>query len=186
MKVNKENFGWIFSCVMLAIALVVSIILGYTGYYFKTQSSYNTDMKVGDSLQLDIRKNQANSISVNLDGSYLPGQKIKQDISVKNLELEEEIYIRVKVFIYSTENNIIELKIEPSLNWKENLDDGYYYYNQSLLPQNKTMLTNNLLLDENQSLLSSKKYIVTFLCESMASKENAESLWNIDYSTFFA
>lgn len=185
MKVSKENFGWIFSCVALGIALVISIILGYSGFYFKNTGSYVADLKLGDVIQLDMRKNQAGSISVNLDGSFLPGDKLDQEINIKNLEVEDEIYLRAKIYIYSAESKIINIGISPSANWKYNADDGYYYYSSPLAPQNKTNLSSYIVLDENDHLYSNKKYIVTLLAESFSDKTMAQNLWNIDFSTFF-
>lgn len=185
MKVSKDNFGWIFLCVTLAIGLIISVILGFSGFYFKNSSSLSLDLKLGDYLQLDVRKNQASSLSVNIDGSYLPNEKLKQDLFVKNLEVDDEVYIRAKVYIFSSENRVINVNAQISSNWKYNLQDGYYYYNGSLSPQNKATFASDLILDENGDLYSDKKYILTFLVESLADKTQAENLWEIEYSTFF-
>ena len=186
MKVSKDNFGWIFSCVALAIALVISIIMGYTGFYYRNTGTYSTDIKLGDNLQLDLRANQSNSMSVNIDGSFLPGDKLKQELNIKNLDLEKEIYVRAKIFIYSTESKIINVDIIPSTNWKYNLQDGYYYFANALAPQNKTNLARYIVLDESETLQSNKKYIVTVLAENFTDLATAQNIWNVDFSTFFA
>lgn len=185
MKVSKENFGWIFLSIALAIGLIVSVVLGFSGFYFRNSSSLSPDLKLGDYLQLDVRKDQANSLSVNVDGSYLPNEKLKQDLFVKNLEVDDEVYIRAKIYIFSSENNIINVKVNLAPNWKYNLQDGYYYYNSPLPPQNKATFASDLILDEKGQLYSNKKYIMTFLVESLSQKTQAENLWNVNYSTFF-
>lgn len=185
MKVSKENFGWIFSCVALAVGLIISVILGFTGFYYRNTGSFSTDLKLGDSLQLEMRKNQANSMSVNIDGSFLPGEKLKQDLFVKNLELETDVYLRAKIYIFSTESKIINVNVDLAPNWKYNLQDGYYYYNGYLAPQNKATFASNIILDENEELYSNKKYILTVLAESLDDKNVAQTLWDIDFSTFF-
>lgn len=185
MKVSKENFGWIFSCVALAVGLIISIILGFTGMYCQNASTFLNDLKLGDNLQLEMRENQANSMSVNIDGSYLPNEKLKQDLFVKNFELEKDIFLRAKVYIFSTESKIINVGIDLAPNWKYNLQDGYYYYNGALAPQNKTILASNIIIDESAQLFSSKKYILTVLAESLSDKNQAENLWKIDFSSFF-
>lgn len=185
MKVSKDNFGWIFLSVALTIGLIISVILGFSGFYFKNSSSLSLDLKLGDYLQLDIRKNQANSLSVNVDGSYLPNQKLKQDLFVKNLEVNDGVYLRAKVYIFSSENRIVNVNVDLAPNWKYNLQDGYYYYNRILQPQNKATFASDLILDENGDLYSDKKYILTFLVESLKDETQAETLWGIDYSTFF-
>lgn len=185
MKVSKENFGWIFSCILLSLALITSVILGFGGFYYQNTNSFVCDLKVGDSLQLEMRGNEANSMSLNIDGSYLPNQKIKQDLFVKNLELDEDIYLRAKAYIFSSQGRIINVNVDLGVNWKYNLQDGYYYYNAPLSPQNKSIFASSILLDENNTLVSSKKYIFTMLCESLTSLSDVQKLWKVDYSTFF-
>lgn len=185
MKINKDNFGWIFSCVILSIGLILSIIMGITGFYYRNTFSSTTDLKLGEALQVEARGNQANSISVNLDGSFLPGERIRQDLIVKNLELDDEIFLRAKLYIYSTENRVVNLNVDLSPNWKYNLQDGYYYFNGGLSPQGRTLLASNIIIDENDDLVSNKKYIMTLLVEGFSEKEDAERVWKVDFSTFF-
>lgn len=183
MKVNKANFGWIFLCVVLVFGIIISIILGFSG--IKSSSSLIPNLKLGDYLQLDVRGNQANALSVNVEGSYLPGEKLKQDLFVKNLEVDNEVYIRGKIYIFSSENNIVDVGVELSPNWKYNLQDGYYYFNEGLSPQNKITFATNIILDESGRLYSGRKYILTFLVETLDSLQLVNSVWKMDFSTFF-
>ena len=68
MKIKKENYVWIFATVMMALLLALSIYLGISGWYFKTDYSYTTDLELGKNVQLGVKKNQANSIYMNLYG----------------------------------------------------------------------------------------------------------------------
>ena len=100
MKVNKDNFGWIFTSCALAILLGLSIYLGITGWYFKTDKSYTTDLELGKTVQFEVDKNQSNAISFNIDGSYLSGDRLPQIIAVKNAS-DSNLFLRAKIFIYT-------------------------------------------------------------------------------------
>ena len=109
MKLTKSNFGWIFATFGLLILLGVSIYLGISGWYFKNDLSYTTDMEIGKSISVDVKGDQANAISFNIDGSYLNGFELPQIISVKNSG-ENEIYLRAKVYVYTSNNQYYKSK----------------------------------------------------------------------------
>ncbi len=176
MKIKKESFLWLFTVVLLSILLGISIYLGVSGWYFKTDVSYTTDMKLGKTVQLTVNKNQANSISFNLEGSYLSGEKLPQIVSIKNNDLSSSVFLRAKIFIYSSENQTLKLSLDSTTNWTYD-PDGYYYFNDLLTLQNKVALCSNIIIDEETHLQTNTKYIVSIVVEALDENQDVESLW---------
>ena len=179
MKVNKENFGWIFTTCLLAILLGLSIYLGISGWYFKTEISYTTDLELGKSVQFGIDKNQSNAISFNLDGSYLAGDRLPQLVSVKNINEESSLYLRAKIFIHSGDNQTLKMNMVETVNWTYQ-EDGYYYFIDLLTPQNKTALCSYVFIDEDTDLQTNTKYIVTIIVESLDDNQDVSQIWGIN------
>ena len=126
MKLSKENFGWIFTSVGLAILLALSIYLGLSGWYFENDRSFTTDIELGKTVQIGVDKNQANAISFNLDGSFLSGERLPQLVSIKNMDEIEDVYLRAKIYIYSGTNQTLEMNMVETVNWVYNESDGYF------------------------------------------------------------
>lgn len=177
MKIDKNNFGWLFTCVGLVILLGISIYLGISGFFFQTEDTYTTDLVLGQNIESAIRKNQATSISVNMSGGFLPEERLAQVVSIKNLELDNSLYLRAKVFIYSSQNQTEEIDVVENSNWTKN-EDGYYYYNELLSPLEKANFSTFIIAPSQDFVTASwKKYIVTFVFESLDSSVDVENLW---------
>lgn len=179
MKFNKENFGWIFISGALTILLGLSIYLGISGWYFKTEKTYTTDIELGKTVQASIMSNQSNAISFNLDGSFLSGERLPQIISVKNQDNSNSIYLRAKIYIYSGDNQTLKMNMVETVNWTLK-EDGYYYFNDLLTSQNKVALCSYVFIDEETQLQTSKKYIVTVVFESLDSNQEVEKIWGVN------
>lgn len=177
MKFSKDNFGWIFACIGLAILLALSVYLGLTGWYFENDRAYSTDIELGKTIQLGVKKNEANAVSFNLDGSFLAGERLPQLISIKNMDQFDDVYLRAKIFIYSGENRTLEMNMVETINWKYNQEDGYFYFNSLLTPENKVALCSYVYIDEETSLYTHTKYIVTVVVESLSSTQNIVEIW---------
>ena len=177
MKFSKDNFGWIFTCVGLAILLALSVYMGISGWYFENDRSFSTDIQLGKTMQIGIKKNEANAVSFNLDGSFLAGERLPQLVSIKNLDEIEDVYLRAKIFIYSGTNQTIKMNMVETINWQYNQDDGYFYFNSLLTPQNKVALCSYVFVDEDAILYTDTKYIVTIVIESLDSAQDAEGIW---------
>lgn len=176
MKFNKDNFGWIFTTFGLAVLLALSIYLGVSGWYFKTDMSYTTDLELGKTVQFGVKKNQANAISFSLDGSFLSGERLPQLISVKNLDDESNLYLRAKVYLYTGDNQTFDMGIIETVNWTYQ-DDGYYYFNDLLTPQNKVALCSYVFIDESTNLQTNTKYIVSVVVESLEENLDVTQIW---------
>lgn len=176
MKLSKENFGWIVTCVSLALLLGISLYLGLSGYFFKTQISYVTEFEIGKAQDIAIKKNEASVLPLNLEGSYLGGERLPQIISIKN-EGEEKLYLRAKVLIYTKGNETKPLDIVQSINWNYNNEDGYYYFDDLVKPEEKVALCSHVIMSEDDSISTNKKYIISFIFESLDENEDVENFW---------
>jgi len=179
MKLSKEKAGFLFVISLLAVLLGVSIYLGITGWYFYSEDNYTTDLQLGKTLQTEIKGNQSTAISQNIQGSFLPGDVLPQVIAVKN-EGENSIALRAKVYINSGSNVSLPLNILTSSNWQYNEGDGYYYYNDYLLSQNKATLCTNIVMPGAPILQTTKKYIATFVFEALDEKQNIVNIWEFN------
>lgn len=177
MKLDKSNFAWIFTCIVLSILLGLSLYLGISGWFFKNENAYTTDLEIGKTIQIDIGKNQANAVSLNLDGSYLEGERLAQIISVKSMEDEQDLYLRAKIFVYTSDNQTKKMDIVETVNWTFDNEDNYFYFNDILNPNNKISLCSYLIVGEGSKLISSKKYIVTVVIESLDKTQDVEKIW---------
>ena len=177
MKFSKENFGWIFTSFALALLLGLSIYLGISGWYFKTEMSYTTDLELGKTVQFGVKQNESNAISFNLDGSYLAGERLPQLISIKNLDEENNLYLRAKIYICTGDNQTLKMNMVETVNWTYQ-EDGYYYFNDLLTPQNKVALCSYVFIDEDTDLLTNKKYIVTVTVESLDESQDIAQIWS--------
>jgi hypothetical protein len=176
MKVNKSNFGWIFASIFLFILLAISVYLGLSGWYFKTESSLTTDLKIGQTVQLDLDKNSANAVSMNLSGSYLEGQMLPQIISIKNIS-NDDIFVRAKIFIYTSDNQTKKIGVSTSSNWTLDEEEKYYYLNEPLSSSGKVSFCSNIVILDDSGLWSSKDYIVTVVAESLDADQDISSIW---------
>lgn len=177
MKIKKENYVWIFATVMLLLLLALSIYLGVTGWYFKNDYAYTTDLELGKNVQLTIKKNQANSISMNLDGAYLSGDRLPQLVSIKNNDNESSIYLRAKIFIYTGDNQTLKMDMVETVNWIYDESDNYYYFDDLLAVNNKVALCSHLIIDEETHLQTDTKYIVSIVVEALGKDEDVVRLW---------
>ena len=178
MKINKNNFVWIFIVSILALLLALSVYLGVSGWYFQTENSYTADMQIGTNMQIDISDNMANSASINIDGAFLYNQEIPQTISVKNIG-EDDIFVRAKIFIYASNSETKKIDISETINWFEN-EDGYFYFNNLLKSGEKVSLCSSIIVPEDSNLDTNKKYILTILFEGLNKNQDAETFWGIN------
>ena len=180
MKIDKSNFGWIFTCGLLFVLLIGSLYLGISGWYFKNDNSYTTDLKLGQTIQLDIQNNQANSASLNLDGAYLAEARLPQIISIKNVETDKSLYLRAKVFVYSGDNRNLDVDIVETINWKFNSDDGYYYFDDVLQGGSKLTFSNFIVMPEDSDFRSQEKYVLSVIVETLDASLDVDNMWVVE------
>lgn len=179
MKLCKENFGWIFISASLLILLAIAIYLGASGWFFKNDISLTTDLELGKTVSTTITKNQANSISLTFDGSYLSGERLPQIISIKNGDDSDSLYVRAKVFVYTGDNVNLDMDIVETINWTKK-QDGYYYYNDLLNVDASSSLCSYVIVGSEGKFSSKKKYILNVVFESLSSSQDVESIWGVN------
>ena len=175
MKISKQNATWIFVVTILSLLLALSVYLGASGWYFSSQPNYVSDFQVGNNILITALTNQSNAKSLNIEGSFLPGEELPQKVSIKNSS-QQDLFVRVKAK-FENEQGEFPLKIYATQNWQYSVEDGYYYLNSQLLKDNKVAFCNMISIDENLLLHSSKKYLITFTVESLESTEVAQLIW---------
>ncbi len=178
MKKDKSFYGWLFVCVALSLLLGVSIYLGFSGWYFKADRSLESDLKLGETVQVDIGKNQSECVSFTFAGSYLPGEKLSQIVGVKNIDNEAELYVRAKVSVFSKVSDDYDVSIIETINWTLH-DDGYYYFNSFLTPSSKANLCSSIVIGEDSSFVSKKNYILNVTFESLEKKLDVADIWGV-------
>ena len=177
MKINKQNFGWIFTSAFLAILLALSLYLGISGWFFKTDISYTTDLELGKTVEMGIKKNQANTIALNIEGSLLAEEKLPQIISIKNLDDNENLYLRAKIYIYSGDGRTLKMNLVETPNWEYDEEDGYYYFTDKLALSDKVALCSHIFIDKDTHLKTYSQYIVSIVVESLDTNQNIENIW---------
>ena len=176
MKINKENVGYIFIIVLLTILLGLSIYLGLSGWYFYSDQNYSTDLQLGKTMETNVKGSEAMAVSLNLQGSYLPGEALPQVIAINNADTET-IMLRVKVYLDSGEGDLIPVKISTTQLWQFREEDGYYYYTDNLTSFAKCSFCSGLFMPDNAVLQTTKKYMVTFVIESLKGDQDVVSIW---------
>ncbi len=176
MKFTKSNFGWIFTCFALVVLLGIAIYLGVSGWFFKNDISYTTDLELGKTVTTDIKKNQASAVTLTLDGAYLPGERLPQIISVRNGDGEDNVYLRAKIYIYTGTNITMDMDIVETVNWTYNENDGYYYLNDTVLPNAKVTLCSHVIMGDGD-FSGHTKYLLTVVFEALSVEEDVETIW---------
>lgn len=176
MKKDKSFYGWLFVCVTLAVLLAVSVYLGVSGWYFKVENNLESDIVLGENVQIDISKNEAEGVAFSFSGSYLAGEKLPQNISVKNIDEERGIYLRAKVFVFSENATDSQVDIIENVNWQRE-NDGYYYLTQILPTSGKVSLCSYVVIGEESKFDGEKSYIFQVIVEALGEDENVEELW---------
>ena len=87
MKKDKQFYSWLFAVIVLSVLLVICFYLGISGWFFSNEKEKVTDFQLGNNIEIEVHKNSANSISLNLNGGYLGGEKLKQVVAIKNLAI---------------------------------------------------------------------------------------------------
>ncbi len=180
MKINKSNFGWIFTCFAFLVLLGIAIYLGVSGWFFKNDLSYTTDLELGKTISTSIKKNQAQSISLTFDGSFLPGERLPQIVSVTNGDDSDALYVRAKVYVYNGDNVTQDMDIVETINWTYNEDDGYYYFNDLLSVDAKAALCSYVIIGQESTFSGHNKYILSIVFESLSQSLDVESIWGIN------
>ena len=168
----KKSFPLLIFCIItLSILLILSVYLGFNGIFYKrVTNSMDIDIKAGNTEIIEVDKNESNVFSFVIDGSYLSGQTIPQNVEV--LSLSDNVFVRAK--LVCQENGLFSLKTSEKFSYEE---DGYFYFNDILKVGEKALLTNGVEILPNAMLESGKKYLCTIVIETLSEEMDVNNVW---------
>ncbi|MBQ8844586.1 MAG: hypothetical protein IJ008_01060 [Clostridia bacterium] len=176
MKKDKTYYGFLFTIVVLFILLGISIYLGMSGWFYSISSTdADIDLMLGKKVVVAVEPNQTSAVSFGLKGEYIPHEKLTQTIKINAENLNKDVYIRVKGFLFNSQNNISEIEFETTENWI--YDDGYYYFTDLLKGGNNITFSSNVIVPDNVVLRSDKSYLVTVVVEALDTSFDSELIW---------
>lgn len=175
---RKSTYPWLFSVIVLAVLLVITFILGYTGYFFSLSFiKADTDLTLGDTCLIEINPNETSVVSFSFDGSILPGENLEQIIQIKANNLEKDLKVRVKGEVYTNEGTILLDFVTTDDFVKGN--DNYFYLTPDLLAGNKITFSKYIVLPEDSVFDSSKKYILSIIVENLDATLDVSNIWQM-------
>ncbi len=175
---KKASVVWLFSVIVLAFMLVLSVVLGVTGYYFSVAYLNSvSDLVVGNSFIVSVKANEASVASFTFDGGYLPNELIPQVIQIDASNLNEEVRIRVKSQIFGIDSDY-GFDFITSEHFQKG-EDGYYYFDGVLKGGNKIMFCNYVAVPKEVDFSSGEKYVFTLIVETLESSLDYKNIWKI-------
>ena len=172
---SRRDVAWLFVCIILGGLLIVSIILGVTGFF--SSVSYlksDTDLTVGDNVLINVLPNQASVASFTFDGSYMPNENIPLVIQINAQDLESEVNVRVKAKVFGNDNEQ-EFDFITTEHF-EKAEDGYYYFDDVLRGGNKITFSTYVTTPSEGDFISNEKYVLTVIVETIEA-EFKENIW---------
>lgn len=151
--------------------LILSVYLGFNGSFYKRVMIESClDIKPGESAIIEVSENKAFSKSFVVDGSYLAGQTIPQNIEI--LSQSQNVFVRAKLLC--DEENIFSLSESEKFSYE---NDGYFYYNDVLNAGEKATLTTEIKILHNANMQNDKKYLLTIVVEILSEDVDVNLLW---------
>ncbi len=173
-KLSKSTYGFIFAIIALVILLGVTLYLGISGWFYANVTKLESDVTLGQTLNLNITETGAKVASFTFPGSFLPGQKLDQNINITNSS-ENDMFVRAKAVIFDCSDQDMNLELGISEHWTENGD--YFYFDQPLLKSNKISLASYVRLRPDKYYNSTKTYVFTIVVEAIDSNLSRSEVW---------
>lgn len=174
-NMSKKDIAWLFTVIILSVALVVSILLGVLGYLSSlTFMATKSDLIVGDAISIAVSPNQSSVASVTFDGSYLPNENLPQTIQINATDLNADVRVRVKARLFGLDNDTPFDFITTE--HFEKADDGYYYFDDVLHGGNKITFCNYIVTPKEVDFYSGEKYILSIIVETLETKYD-QNIW---------
>ena len=177
MKVGKRDSIYIFFIVLLSALLVGLFFLSISGWFYRDNKPAETSLIVGNSSVIYLQGTQSSAMSFNFDGAYLGGEKIKQNISVKN-DSQKDLYLRAKLTIFSGKNDDPQIEINALSNWTK-MNDGYYYFDGYVESLNTVGLLSSFQIASGAQLVSSSNYILVITVEGLSTEFDRTLVWGL-------
>lgn len=173
-KLSKTTYGFIFTIVLLVLALGVILYLAISGWFYTNTTKLESDMEIGQTVNIDIKENEAKVVSFSIPGAYLPGQKIDQFINVTNIS-NKDLYLRAKIVLFDFETGEEKMEAGITEHWTER--DGEYVFDEKLLKSNKVAFASYVKLLDEKYFDSTKSNIISIVVESLDSSLNRVQIW---------
>ena len=168
----KKRKGLVISLVagiiLLSALLVVSVIYNFLGGFYYCRV-IEFEKVLGEEQTILVSGNGAFVSACSFSGSLVSDGNIKQPINVQVEVPENPLYLRAKFGITGIDYRIGFMF--GYVNWVE-AEDGYLYFNQAVSAAGNIGLCNELKLNVQMDLKSSKNYVMYFVVEA------SESGWN--------
>ncbi len=134
----------------------------------------DSDLTVGDTISIIVQNNSAAVASVTMDGGFLQNESVPQIVQINAQNLKGAVNVRVKAELFGGEN--IAFDFVTTDHFVKDVD-GYYYLDTPLQEGNKATFCSYIVIPEGVQLVSSKKYILTFVVETLNVENDAELIW---------
>lgn len=178
IDMKKSSIGWLFAVIILSVLLVLSLILGFSGFFFSVSYlNSNSELTVGDNFSIAVKPNEASVASFTFGGAYLPGERIPQVVQINAQNLNSDVKVRVKAKIFGVDDDT-EFDFVTSEHF-DRAEDGYFYYDDVLLGGNKITFCTDIIVPSDSNLVGKEKYILTFVVETLETQFDVDEIWNI-------
>lgn len=163
MKNNKRLIiSLIAAIISISIICIISIAYNFLGgFYYCRVIEYNSIL--GEEQTIEVSGEGAFTTCCNFSGSLVVNTNINQPIFVKTISTKEPLYLRAKFGIINIE--IPNGKMFGYTNWVQ-ATDGYLYFNQPIMQNEKVGLASTITSNVQQDLKSSENYIMYFIVEA--------------------
>lgn len=173
-KLKKSTYGFIFAIIVLVIALGITLYLGLSGWFYSNVTKLESDMQLGQTVNLSLAGNETEAVSFTVSGAYLPGHNLQQYVNVTN-ESDKPLYVRAKAFIFSYSLGDTKVELGISEHWTENGE--YYYFDEPVEVSNKIAVSSYVKLLEDEFYDSQKSYVLTIVVEGLDASLNRAEIW---------
>ena len=172
---EKTKTKWVLAFSVLAVLLVISIVFGVTSFFCRIdKKGFSTDLSVGQISNVSVRPNETSVFSFSIDDSFLGGQKIPFVLQVTNADLNVDVFLRIKSSAFLGKSvNEINFFTKNGFTLEQ---DGYYYFNSTLVGGDKVVFCDGFELKQMKDLIEDKM-VVTIIVECLDESQDVNSLW---------
>lgn len=172
----KKNKGLIISLIagLILVSIVCAVSITYNflgGFYYCRVIEYNS--LLGEEQTIEVSGEGSFVTCCNFSGSLVINSNIKQPLYVKTISTKEPLYLRAKFGIINIE--IPNGKMFGYTNWVQ-ANDGYLYFNQPIMQNEKVGLANTVTANVQSQLKSSENYIMYFVIEASKTPYEYETI----------
>ena len=171
---SKQRFCYIFCIISLIIFFAVFVALTFAGFFYSSSLDNSWDFPLGEKAVLSLRKNQSSSISFGFGGEILPGENLQAIVDFFN-ESEENLYVRVKVFVFSKSSGVVNAKIKTISDWSKSGE--YYYFSKQILPQESINCLTAIEIPKGVFFEGGYIYNLIIVAECLSDYDDVEKLW---------